>query len=248
MHLGATKSQRPSQRADLRYLRGQRRAEPKYHSCSGGVEPRLHPSQRTPNPSRKLGRGRAVRMAQVAGKQQKSDFGEVPPKPSPGGKPEVSTTAGTDSLACSWFPHLPASYFLSLAPRANFLLVWPDPVRGEARKSPRGHRASASGRSWGGAGAGVRQHGPRPSAAPSVTSRGAGIRPAASGESYRRSDLKPLPREGMRGSRSFWRGLWGGREVAMHQPLLPFRLCPPSSYPTPCRNAGTWGRAGTEHM
>lgn len=142
MYLGASKSQGPSQGVDLNYLRGQRRAEPTGCSQGGGVEP-PNPTQRT----RKPGRGRAVRTGR--GKQQQSDFGEVPPKPYsalPGGKPEVSTTASTASLACFWFPHLPASYFLYLAPRINFLLVWPDADRGEALKGPRGHHASASGR------------------------------------------------------------------------------------------------------
>lgn len=81
-----------------------------------------NPTQRT----RKPGRGRAVRTGR--GKQQQSDFGEVPPKPYcalPGGKPEVPTTASTASLVCFSFPHLPESYFLYWTPRINFLLVWP---------------------------------------------------------------------------------------------------------------------------
>lgn len=140
MHLGASKSQGPSQGVDLNYLRGQRRAEPTGRSQGGGVEP-PNPTQRTPKP----GRGRAVRTGR--GQATEKYFGEVLPKPYcalPGGKPEVSTTASTASLACFWFPHLPASYFLYLAPRVNFRLVWPDADRAETRKGPRGHRASAS--------------------------------------------------------------------------------------------------------
>lgn len=54
-------------------------------------------------------------MAQVAGKQQKSDFGEVPPKPSPGGKPEVHD---------GWHG-LPSLFLVSSPPRELFPFLGP---------------------------------------------------------------------------------------------------------------------------